>query len=107
MVSSETVEITTPDGVADAVLAVPEGRGSAPGVLMYMDIFGVRPVLRAMAEELAGHGYAVLVPNVFHRHGAAPVVELPEFIGEDERPDLIGQLLPVLQAGPIPVRPER
>lgn len=98
MAGSKTVEITTPDGVADAILAVPEGRESAPGVLMYMDIFGLRPVIRAMAEELAGHGYAVLVPNVFYRHGTAPVIELPAYIGEDERPDLVGQLIPVLQA---------
>ncbi|MFC7887065.1 dienelactone hydrolase family protein [Streptomyces sp. NPDC057376] len=42
--------------------------------------FGLRPRLREMADRLAGSGYTVLVPNVFHRNGRAPVAELPEFI---------------------------
>ncbi|MET7301839.1 hypothetical protein ABZS54_23645, partial [Embleya sp. NPDC005575] len=34
---------------------------SFAGVLMYADGFGIRPVLRELAHELAGHGYYVLV----------------------------------------------
>jgi dienelactone hydrolase len=40
---------------------------------MYPDAFGVRPVLQQIARELAGHGYYVLVPNLYYRHGPAPV----------------------------------
>ncbi len=65
---------------------------------MYMDAIGLRPVLREMARELAGHGYYVLVPNVYYRHGPAPVVELPEFIGNDERPALFAKVMPLLEA---------
>lgn len=43
---------------------------------MHADGFGIRPVLREMALELAGHGYYVLVPNSFYRHGPAPLAEL-------------------------------
>lgn len=51
-----------------------------------------------MARELAGHGYHVLVPNLYYRHGPAPVVELPEHIGEDARPAVIAQLMPMIKA---------
>lgn len=47
-----------------------------------------------MADRLAAAGYTVLVPNVFHRHGPAPVVELPDFINPAERPEIIQSLRP-------------
>ncbi|MFE6974438.1 dienelactone hydrolase family protein [Streptomyces sp. NPDC057682] len=93
-----TLLVPTPDGPADAFAAFPEGGGPHPGVLMYPDAFGIRPALRAMARELAGHGYVVLVPNVFHRQGPTPVVELPDFIGEDDRPGLVARLMPFIEA---------
>ncbi|MER5636000.1 dienelactone hydrolase family protein [Kitasatospora sp. NPDC002227] len=94
----ETLQIPTADGQADAFAASPEGGGRHPGVLMYPDGFGIRPVLREMARELAGHGYYVLVPNPFYRHGPAPVVELPEYIGEKDRAALFGQVMPLIEA---------
>ncbi|MFI6978895.1 dienelactone hydrolase family protein [Embleya sp. NPDC050154] len=94
----KTVQIPTADGRADAFAAFPEGGGRHPGVLMYADGFGIRPVLREIARELAGHGYYVLVPNLFYRHGPAPVVELPEYIGEEVRPAIIARLMPLIQA---------
>ncbi|WP_086767886.1 dienelactone hydrolase family protein [Streptomyces bobili] len=98
MPSDKTPHIPTPDGLADAYAAFPDGGGRHPAVLMYADGFGIRPVLREMARELAGHGYYVLVPNVFYRHGPAPVIELPEYIGEEARPAVIAQLMPLIEA---------
>ncbi|WP_329203546.1 dienelactone hydrolase family protein [Streptomyces sp. NBC_01435] len=94
----ETVQIPTADGRADAFAAFPDDGARHPGVLLYMDAFGLRPVLEEMARELAGHGYYVLVPNVFYRHGPAPVVALPEHIGEEARPALFAQLMPLIEA---------
>ncbi|WP_227984015.1 dienelactone hydrolase family protein [Nocardia spumae] len=96
-VQGQTVEITTPDGVADAYVTYPAEGGKYPGVLLYMDAFGLRPSLRALADDFAAAGYTVLVPNVFYRHGRAPVIELPEFIDPQERPDLFGKLVPMLR----------
>ncbi|GAA2300971.1 dienelactone hydrolase family protein [Streptomyces violaceusniger] len=93
-----TLRIPTPDGQADAFAAFPDGGGRHPGVLLYADAFGIRPVLREMARELAGHGYYVLVPNFFYRHGPAPLIELPEHIGEEVRPEIVGQLMPLIEA---------
>lgn len=64
-----TDSITTSDGTCPITLAVPEGRGVWPGVVLYPDAGGTRPAIRQMAEHLAGVGYAVLVPDVYYRHG--------------------------------------
>ncbi|MCC5477331.1 dienelactone hydrolase family protein [Streptomyces sp. NPDC059680] len=95
---TKMLQIPTPDGRADAFAAFPDGGGRHPGVLMYPDAFGIRPVLREMACELAGHGYYVLVPNFFYRHGPAPLFELPEYIGGDVRRALIARLMPLIEA---------
>lgn len=65
---------------------------------MYADAFGIRPVIRELARELAGHGYYVLVPNFFYRHGPTPLFDLPERIGEEARTGLIAQLMPLIKA---------
>ncbi|WP_411144755.1 dienelactone hydrolase family protein [Streptomyces sp. x-80] len=94
---TKTLQIPTTDGQADAFAAFPDGGGRHPGVLLYPDAFGIRPVLKEMARELAEHGYYVLVPNIFYRHGPAPVIELPEHIGEEARPTVFAQLMPLIQ----------
>ncbi|MFI8007011.1 dienelactone hydrolase family protein [Streptomyces sp. NPDC086010] len=94
----ETLWIPTTDGRADAFAAFPDDKERYPGVLMYADGFGIRPVLRELARELAGHGYYVLVPNLFYRHGPAPVIELPEHIGDEVRPAVFAQLMPLIEA---------
>ncbi|MCK8676758.1 dienelactone hydrolase family protein [Streptomyces lichenis] len=95
---AETLHIPTPDGRADAFAAFPDHGERCPGVLLYPDAIGLRPVLEEMARELAGHGYAVLVPNVYYRHGPAPVIDLPPHIGEDIRPAVFDRLTPLYEA---------
>lgn len=95
---TKTLHIPTADGQADAFAAFPDHGERHPGVLMYTDAFGVRPELEERARELAEHGYYVLVPNLYYRHGPAPVTELPEHIGEEIRPAVIAQLMPLVEA---------
>ena len=94
-----TIEIPVPGGSAEAYVAGPDDR-TAPGVLFYMDAFGLRPQLRSMSDRLAGEGYTVLVPNLFYRHGPAPVVELPEFIEASAREGIFEKLRPLGQTLP-------
>ena len=70
-VTGTAVDIRTPDGVCDAYFTHPTA-GSHPGVLMWPDIFGLRPTFQHMADRLAQSGYAVLVVNPFYRIGKAP-----------------------------------
>ena len=69
--TGEEVEIKTPDGVADAYIVHPL-KGKFPAVLIWPDIFGLRPAFRAMATRLAESGYTVLVINPFYRIRKAP-----------------------------------
>lgn len=94
----KTLHILTADGRADAFAALPDEGGPHPGVLMYPDGFGIRPVLRQMAGELASHGYFVLVPNFLYRHGPAPVAELPAHIGDADRTAILARLMPMIAA---------
>ncbi|MFF2524858.1 dienelactone hydrolase family protein [Streptomyces liangshanensis] len=94
---TKTVWIPTADGQADAFAAFPDGGGTHPGVLMYPDAFGIRPVVRDMARELARHGYYVLVPNFFYRHGQTPVVELPEHIAGENRSAIFARIMPMIE----------
>ncbi|MDO0930558.1 dienelactone hydrolase family protein [Streptomyces sp. DG2A-72] len=97
-VQGTTVDIPTEDGTADAYLSHPGDGSPRPAVLLYMDALGLRPRLNAMADRLAEAGYTVLVPNVFYRHGRAPVFELPEFIDDASRPALFEHILPIMQS---------
>ena len=73
-VIEEDVEITTPDGTADAAYIHPR-TGAYAGVLIWTDAFGLRPSFRDMAKRLAAEGYSVLVPNPFYRVERAPVFD--------------------------------
>ena len=64
-----TIVIPVPDGTAEAYVAGPDDR-SSPGVLFFMDAFGLRPQIEDMLVRIAGWGYTVLAPNVFHRDGS-------------------------------------
>jgi carboxymethylenebutenolidase len=77
------VEIRTPDGVADAFVVHPL-KGKYPAVLIWPDIFGLRPAFRAMATRLAESGYTVLVINPFYRTHKAPTS--PEHPNWDDPP---------------------
>jgi carboxymethylenebutenolidase len=97
-IQGTTVDIPTTDGVADAYVAHAADGSARPGVLLYMDAFGIRPHLKSMADRIAEAGHTVLVPNVFYRHGRTPVVELPEFIDPEARPEIWGKVGPLLQS---------
>jgi len=70
-VTESDVDVTTPDGTADCYFVRP-ATGTAPGVLVWPDIFGLRPAFRQMGKRLAESGYAVLVVNPFYRAKKAP-----------------------------------
>ena len=70
-VTESDVTITTPDGAADAYFVHP-ATGTAPGVLIWPDIFGLRPAFRQMGKRLAESGYSVVVINPFYRVKKAP-----------------------------------
>jgi carboxymethylenebutenolidase len=73
-VTESDVSVTTPDGTADCYFVHPAS-GTAAGVLVWPDIFGLRPAFRQMGKRLAESGYAVLVVNPFYRVKKAPTAD--------------------------------
>ena len=80
-VTESEVDIKTPDGTADAYFVHPT-KGSHAGVLVWPDIFGLRPAFRQMGKRLAESGYSVLVVNPFYRIKRAPTA--PEHADFDD-----------------------
>jgi carboxymethylenebutenolidase len=79
LIRGADVNIKTPDGVADAYFVHPPG-GVHPGVLVWPDIFGLRPAFKEMALRLSESGYSVLVINPFYRTRRAPTApDHPDF----------------------------
>jgi carboxymethylenebutenolidase len=70
-VTESEVSVKTPDGTADCYFVHPAS-GTAAAVLVWPDIFGLRPAFRQMGKRLAESGYAVLVVNPFYRVKKAP-----------------------------------
>src|SRR3977135_4066437 len=89
-VTESDVNVVTPDGSADCYFVHPAS-GTAPGVLVWPDIFGLRPAFRQMGKRLAESGYSVLVVNPFYRVKKAPTAE-------QGAATPIPQLLPMMQA---------
>src|SRR5215216_5380203 len=89
-VTESDVTITTPDGTADAYFVHP-ATGTAAAVLLWPDIFGLRPAMRQMGKRLAESGYSVLVVNPFYRVKKAPTAEAGAATP-------IPQLMPLAQA---------
>ena len=73
-VTESDVNVTTPDGTADCYFVRPAS-GTGAGVLVWPDIFGLRPAFRQMGKTLAESGYSVLVVNPFYRTKKAPTAD--------------------------------
>src|ERR1044071_4441303 len=70
-VKESDVTIKTADGECDAYFVAPTA-GAHAAVLVWPDIFGLRPAFRQMGKRLAEQGYSVLVVNPFYRTKKAP-----------------------------------
>ncbi|OBB20100.1 carboxymethylenebutenolidase [Mycolicibacterium setense] len=66
-----TLTVETPAGPIDALLAVPNGEGPWPGVVIIHDAIGYGPDNEAISERFAAAGYLALTPNLYSRGGRA------------------------------------
>jgi carboxymethylenebutenolidase len=72
--ATEHVEIPVGDGSMAGYLARPDNDEVFPGVLVFMEIFGVNAHIRDVADRIASAGFVALAPDYFHRTG--PGIEL-------------------------------
>lgn len=99
------VTIPTGDGTCDAAYIHP-ARGKHPGVIIWTDVFGLRPTFRQMGRRLAAAGYSVLIPNPFYRTQKSPVYteeEVAKFSFQDpkSRARMAEDTGPINKAGAI------
>jgi carboxymethylenebutenolidase len=94
-VTEQDVTIKTPDGTCDAYF-VHVASGTAPAVLVWPDIFGLRPAFRQMGKRLAETGYSVLVVNPFYRQQKAPTAAKGAATPIPELMPLAKQLTPAM-----------
>lgn len=65
-IKQEEVVIDTPTGKMRCVLYSPNLEGKFPTIIFYSEIFQVTQPIARTAAFVAGHGYVVIIPEVFH-----------------------------------------
>lgn len=64
---SESLTVSTADGDFNCYVAVPQGAGPHPAVVVIQEIFGINNFVRATADRLAAQGYLAVAPDLFWR----------------------------------------
>lgn len=83
-VQSHFVDISTPTGVMRTYIHRPVGNGSYPVILFYSEIFQQTGPIERSAKIMAGHGFAVMVPEVFHELNPIGTVLAYDDAGRDK-----------------------
>lgn len=80
---SREIQITTKDGSMAAWLAVPDGAGPFPGVVVSMEAFGLNGHIKSVADRIAREGYVAIAPDFYYRADdrIAEYSDLPKAIG--------------------------
>jgi carboxymethylenebutenolidase len=99
--TGERVDVRTQDGAMDCYLFTPEGGGSWPAVIVYMDAFGIRPELGAMAQRLASSGYFVVLPNLYYRTGSVPPFDREAALVEGPERDRFKRMIQSIDTGKV------
>ncbi len=76
-------DVTTANGPMRTYFFHPAAEGKYPGVILYSEIFQMTAPIRRFASFLAGHGYLVAVPEVYHELEAAGTVLAYDQAGSD------------------------
>ena len=66
IIDNEFTDLTTPTGPMRTHLFRPAAPGKYPGILLFSEIFQVTGPIRRTAAFLAGHGFVVAVPEIYH-----------------------------------------
>lgn len=84
IIKSEVADLNTPTGVMRTYVHRPAAEGRFPVVLFYSEIFQQTGPIERAARFIAGHGYAVLVPEVFHELNPIGTVLAYDNAGRDK-----------------------
>jgi carboxymethylenebutenolidase len=87
-IREEEVQVNTPTGPMRTLVLRPAARGKYPGVVFYSEIFQITGPIRRTAALIAGHGYVVAVPEIYHEFEPAGTVLAYDQAGADRGNEL-------------------
>ncbi|MDE1154473.1 MAG: dienelactone hydrolase family protein [Acidobacteriaceae bacterium] len=88
IVDNEYVELETPTGPMRTHILRPAAAGKYPGILLFSEIFQITAPVRRLAAQLAGHGYIVAAPEIYHEYEPAGTVLAYDQAGSDRGNEL-------------------
>ena len=71
---TESVKISTLSGLMQSAIFRPVADGRYPGVVLFSEIFQITGPMRRLAAMIAGHGFYVLIPEIYHEFEPAGTV---------------------------------
>jgi carboxymethylenebutenolidase len=80
---NEFVDIATPTGPMRTQVFRPMASGKYPGLVLFSEIFQITGPIRRAAALLAGHGFMVAVPEIYHEMEPAGTVLAYDQAGAD------------------------
>ncbi|HEX2862519.1 MAG TPA: dienelactone hydrolase family protein [Lacunisphaera sp.] len=84
----ESIDLRTSRGAMRTAIFRPTGEGRHPGIVLYSEIFQITAPIRRTAAFLAGHGFIVAVPEVYHEFLLAGTVLAYDQAGADRGNEL-------------------
>jgi len=82
LITTSNIGLTVDDSLMRVYVAAPKPEGQYPGILFYSDIYQLGKPITALADRLAGYGYVVAAPEIFHRLEPINTVIEPSEIGK-------------------------
>src|ERR1700732_4671999 len=83
IINDEYVTLDTPTGPMRSHIVRPAAPGRYPGIIFYSEIFQITAPIRRTAAMLAGHGYVVAMPEIYHEFEPAGTVLAYDQAGSD------------------------
>ncbi|MBW4655960.1 MAG: dienelactone hydrolase family protein [Kaiparowitsia implicata GSE-PSE-MK54-09C] len=80
-IKRQTVGLIVDDSLMRVYVAAPDADGTYPGILFYSDIYQLGRPITLLADRLAGYGYVVAAPEIFHRLEPIGTVIEPNDLG--------------------------
>ena len=88
IINDEHVTLDTSSGPMRTHIVRPAASGRYPGIVFYSEIFQITAPIRRTAAMLAGHGYIVAMPEIYHEFEPAGTVLAYDQVGSDRGNEL-------------------
>jgi carboxymethylenebutenolidase len=80
-ITKRNINLVVDDSLMRVYIAAPKPAGRYPGILLYSDIYQLGSPITRLADHLAGYGYVVAAPEIFHRIEPIGTVIEPNDLG--------------------------